>query len=1074
MIWSQPISEDIFKKKYCLSGETTPEEVFHGVAQEVASVEPAHLQQHWQSLFEEEMSSGRLLPGGRILANARPNSKMKFYNNCYTIDIEDSMEGIYQALYEDAQISKSGGGVGFNISKIRPKGDKLSRGGEASGPISFLKVFNESAKIILTGGTRRAAHIAIMNIDHPDIREFITIKKGGLNNELTQFNLSVGISNKFMSDVQADADWALQWGGVVYETVKARELYDLLASHAYEHNEPGVLFLDTVEQYNSGKNYFTMDRSNPCQPAWAKVLTPEGVKTFADLTVGSKIWSKEGWTTVVNKWSTGIKPVYRYATTNGVFYGTENHQVVSNGHKVPIGEADTVETLRGYYDTDHQPHNIQDIMDGLVIGDGSVHKASNNLVYLIIGANDYDYFTSEIQPLLTRDRAKLKKGAYEVSTTIRSEELPKTYERRVPARFITSATTIKSFLRGLFSANGSVCGSRVTLKASSKGLIEDVQLMLSSIGIRSYITTNLSKQVQFSNGSYRCRQSYDLNISADRDKFITSIGFIQHYKNARIPIEAGKDRHTDSDVREVTFVAEEEVWDITVDNESHTYWTQGLNVSNCGEVVMPAYSLCCLASLNLTKFIVDAFTDTVYFDFDAFNRSISIGVRFLDNVLDATQYPLERIEEFSRQWRRIGLGFTGLGDAFAMMKLVYGEVGSLELSHKIGQALRDTSYRTSMELAKEKGQFAAFKTDIAETGFILTLPNDIQKDIRQHGLRNIALNTCAPTGTISLSLGNNCSSGIEPIFSLHYDRNIRTGRGDETRKETVYDDAWLKYRAKAWEQTPENTGVDPLIPPFFVTSQEVDPYAGIDVQAIFQKYIDHSISKTASLPKEYSYEDYKGLWQYAFNSGLKGFTSYNPSGSLKGILEHKEPEKPVDSPVLIDRHHAPKRPVELPCDIHEITVEKNKFVVAIGTYFGALYEVFLVDNNEGLIDVMKYKEGVIKKVGKGKYDLIVKNGVEKILIDNISKFSGGLFGSLSRMVSMSLRHGVPLEFIVETLQKSTGFDKFDKVVARVLKKYIRDGEKVQSSKVCLNCGSEDLIYEGGCVVCKQCGNSACS
>jgi ribonucleoside-diphosphate reductase alpha chain len=975
------------------------------------------------------------------------------------------MEGIYQSLYEDALISKSGGGVGFNTSKVRPKGDKLSKGGEASGPISFLRVFNESAKIIMTGGQRRSAHIAIMNIDHPDIEEFITVKKGSQNNELTQFNISVGITDAFMEKVLADGDWDLIWGGKVYKTVKAKYLYALLAKNAFEHNEPGVLFLDTVEKYNNGYWAFKLDRTNPCQHSWAKVLTPEGIKTFQDIEIGASIWSKEGWTTVVNKWKTGVKKVYRYETPQGVFYGTENHRVVSGNEKVEVGIATTIETLRGEYTPQKYSISPQDVMDGLVIGDGSVHKASNNLVILYIGNNDQDYLTSEVSPLIKKYRPGIKEKVYEILTTLTPQELPKTYERRIPSRFLGSPSRIVGILRGLYSANGSVLHNRITLKSASKGLVEDVQLMLSSIGIRSYTTINKSTKTIFYNGEYTCKESYDINITVDREKFVKSIGFIQAYKNKKITITKTRDKYQDSGIRNVSYISEEDVWDITVDSSSHTYWTQGLNVSNCGEIIQPSYSLCCLASLNLTKFVREPFTPNASIDFDLFKKSVKIGIRFLDNVLDVTDYPLDRIREFSKQWRRVGLGFTGLGDLFAMLGVVYGSPESVEISNKIGESLRDNSYMTSVELAYEKGKFSAYDEKINKSEFIKSLPSDIRAMIKDHGLRNIGLNTCAPTGTISLSLGNNCSSGIEPIFSLQYDRSIRTGRDDEVKKETVYDYAWLQYK--------KLFGEDSKVPPSFITTLDIDPYKGIDIQAAFQKYIDHSISKTCNLPGGYSFEDYIGLWTYAYKAGLKGFTSFNPGGSVKGILEHTDKNKKEIFPT-IERHNAPKRPEELPCDIHEITVDKNKFVVAIGTYFGSLYEVFLVDNNDGKIDVEKHREGTIKKVGKGKYDLLVRNGEEKVLIDNISKFSGGMYGSLSRMVSMALRHGVPLEFIVDTLQKSEGFNRFDKVVARVLKKYIKDGEPTLSHKTCGNCGSNDMVYEGGCVVCKSCGSSQCS
>lgn len=205
MRFVQKVSEEIFQKKYMINGEQSPEEVFRGVAKEVAKAEKSKkLRDQWEKEFYKIMSEGYFIPGGRILANARPDAKLKNYNNCFTIEVEDSIPGIYKALQEDAIINAAGGGVGFNISHLRPKGSPTSKQGESSGPISFLRVFNESAKQIMTGGSRRGAHIAVMNIDHPDIEEFITCKHGELNNEFTQFNISVGITDDFVSRLKED------------------------------------------------------------------------------------------------------------------------------------------------------------------------------------------------------------------------------------------------------------------------------------------------------------------------------------------------------------------------------------------------------------------------------------------------------------------------------------------------------------------------------------------------------------------------------------------------------------------------------------------------------------------------------------------------------------------------------------------------------------------------------------------------------------------------------------------------------------------------------------------------------
>lgn len=262
--WLQDVSREIFEKKYMLHGEKSVEEVFRGIASEIASPESSSERKRIEERFFTALIEGRLIPAGRILANARLKSPMKNYNNCFTIDIEDSMDGIYDALKEDALISKMGGGVGFDASKLRPKGDPLSRGGEASGVVSFLRIFDQSAKTIMTGGHRRSAHIALLDITHPDIEEFITVKQGDKNRELTQFNISVKITDEFVRAVKENDTIDLSFRGKPYKTLQARELYDLLASNAFHHNEPGIFNTDTVERYNNGYWAFTMDRCNPC------------------------------------------------------------------------------------------------------------------------------------------------------------------------------------------------------------------------------------------------------------------------------------------------------------------------------------------------------------------------------------------------------------------------------------------------------------------------------------------------------------------------------------------------------------------------------------------------------------------------------------------------------------------------------------------------------------------------------------------------------------------------------------------------------------------------------------------
>ena len=736
----QPLSEEIFKKKYCLHGETSPEDVFYKVAEEISSVEKTpELREQWKQNFYTTLKKGELIPAGRILANARPDSPMKHYNNCFTIDVEDSIEGIFESLKEDAIIGSVGGGVGFDISNLRPAGSPLSKGGESSGVISFLKVFDQSAQTIMTGGARRSAHIAILRIDHPEVVEFITCKQGEDNNVLTQFNISVAITDDFITAVEEDADWDLIFDGKVYKTIKARWLWDLVAKNAYEHNEPGIFNVDHVERHNNGSYAFRMDRCNPCA------------------------------------------------------------------------------------------------------------------------------------------------------------ELP-----------------------------------------------------------------------------------------------------------------------------------------------------------------MPPYSLCCLSAINLTKFVMHPFSHQAFFDFKSFGETVGVGVRFLDNVLDATSYPLEKIEELSKRWRRIGLGFTGLGNTFTMLGMSYGSPDSKVFSERVASQLMVDSYNASIDLAIEKGSFPDCNiSKLLNSGIIKeTLPEHVRKRIDKHGLRNIGLNTIAPTGTTSLSLGQNCSSGIEPTFSLAYDRNVRTGRGDETIKERIYDYAYILYK--------EEFGEDAKIPSYFSTTLDIDVEAGLEIQAIFQKYIDHSISKTHNLKPGTTFEEYKDLFMKAYKAGVKGFTTFNPEGSMKGVLEHSSSKKE-------EKRIAPKRPYALGCEIHHISSKGEKFMVLVGLLDGTAYEVFVAHP----IDGFKDRTGGIVKAKKGHYKLLNNGG--EVVIENLGKGAEKQYGFFTRILSSILRHqntAMPLQFTVDAIAKDDDFTSFSRGMARVLKKYIPEEEEVLTSAKCPECG-EVLTYIDGCKTCMACRWSKC-
>lgn len=545
--------------------------------------------------------------------------------------------------------------VEFDYSQIRAAGSPIKRfGGTSSGPEPLIKlhqrirsyldrnsnetltsqtivdIYNAIGACVIAGNVRRSAEIAIGEIDDKD---FLDLKNPQIHPE------------------RQDVAWASN-NSIFAELGSA---YNEIAERIIKNGEPGLNWMYNVNNY--GRMNGTQDTNdkavgfNPCQPGFATVLTPNGIRTFNDIDVGDTIWSGQQWTIVTNKQYTGFKPVQKYHTTAGQFIGTANHRVVQNGAKIEVENADTIDIATGILGDTNQL-NPQDVMDGLVLGDGSVHKASNNLVYLCVGSKDYDYHYSEVSDLIVKHRPGLSNVAYEVVTTLSYTDLPHTYNRVIPNEFYYgNANKVCGFLRGLFSANGSVAagGTRIQLKQTSLVLIRQVQEMLSALGITSYITTTKATDVVHHNGTYTSRESYALNISRDRYLFMQQIGFIQKYKT--IGGEVSKNQKLSYDITKVENLGEHDVWDITVDVPEHTYWTGGLLVSNCSEQALESFELCTLADVY-----IDAHAD-IY----DFHRSIKFAYLYAKTVtLLSEQITDPNTKAVMKRNRRIGLSLSGI------------------------------------------------------------------------------------------------------------------------------------------------------------------------------------------------------------------------------------------------------------------------------------------------------------------------------------------------------------------------------------------------------------------------------
>jgi len=583
----QPISREVLIEKYAKGEERSIEDIGRRVARALAQAETPEVRALWESRFLQALQDG-FLPAGRI-QSAAGTAMSATLINCFVQPVGDSIAadedghpGIYTALTEAAETMRRGGGVGYDFSRIRPRGAWV-RGTQsnASGPVSYMRVFDRSCETVESAGSRRGAQMGVLRCDHPDIEEFIHAKDRG---DLSSFNLSVGLTDRFMQAVQDDQPVELvhraapgpqlqasagcrqrEDGLWIYRTLPARALWDQIMRSTYDHAEPGVLFLDRI-------------------------------------------------------------------------------------------------------------------------------NVDNNL-------------------------------------------------------------------------------------------------------------------------------SYCETIAA---------------------------------------------------------------TNPCGEQPLPPYGCCCLGSIDLTRFVRAPFEPAARFDDEGFARLAQVAVRMLDNVLDITVWPLPRQQEEARSKRRIGLGFTGLGDALAMLNLRYDTDAARNAARRIAELLRDSAYQASADLAQERGAFPLFNADLylSRGTFASRLPGPLKERIRANGLRNSHLLSIAPTGTISLAFADNVSNGIEPPFSWTYTRRKRTP--DDSFKEYIVEDhAWRLYRHLKGADTP--------LGPAFVTALQMSAQAHEEMVAAVSPHIDSGISKTVNVPADYPYAEFQDLYLRAWTSGLKGLSTYRPNAVLGAVLSAEAP-----------------------------------------------------------------------------------------------------------------------------------------------------------------------------------------
>lgn len=1098
------MSRAIFRKKYMLEMETEEHQPIERILSVVGKYFPEVVSDLREALYKRWIG-----PAGGIWRAADNPDKNVSSINCTTLaQIEDSLESIsFDGHYWWMKFSAFGQGEGVDLSKLRPRGAKIHNTAKSStGVPSCMITFHRLLEYIAQEG-RRGASLMSLNIKHPDVPEFITMKdEGGI---LDTANISLQITDDFMEAVKNNDEWSFCFEND-YEKIErktnARELFKFLAEHVWKSGDPGVQFIDTAKKYsNSDYLGHPVVSTNACSfTGDTLIVTKEGVFPIKNL-VGKKVTIFDGIDWVKNSGFsiTGYnQDIYRVTLQSGLYFDTtEQHRFFTEKgeekrtYELSVGDRLEYNLEQAKFEGTHYEEGAY--LKGFLLGDGNIRDEGfsngprpqlwlyepkygcfNKIKESFNEISKREMYNNTITEceLKTYKSSGKKRASVSGLTSIERGSLYKwchDYKKELPNEVFNWNNKSKiELLAGLFDSDGTSFDTKkgfgYQISSINKEFLIGVLRLLSTIGIYGKLSVMKKKGASIIKGTaydtqevYRITipQKYAIELAKQvsfarlKDFSKKTISYNQKFKYNKIVSIDKLDNKADK------------VYCTHVSSTSKFMVNSGIITGNSEQWLDP-HNVCLLSSINLSKF--------QEYDWDGYKKLIRLITYLLDAFrryeIDEGRSPSPIQKEKLSKLPRIGIGVTGLADYFIYKEIVYASKESIQESKKIFSLLSGEAYKASYEIAKKDGKSFEYydKEKYKKSPFVQRLLNEgLIEDYHLDYQAHVCKTTVAPNGSLTevMEAGG---SGIEPIFAKYFTRRERATT-DNWKEWYIFNHTVRREMDKyKLEHTKENAEKI-TNKPYWITAHDINNLEKINMMAEIQKYIDSAISVTYNLPENASVQEIEDIYFHGWEKELKGVAIYR-EGSKDGVLiTDKAKRQSVKSFQNVE-----KRPETLPCDIYEMQVDKRRVIALVGIYEDRPYEIFITDDPDEMISVKHAKTGMIKKIKTGRYDLIVEGKRSKYILEDISSVFDDEWGTLSRLVSMNLRHNnVPLQFIVDQLNKTRKFGTFSKGVARTLKRYIQEGEEVLTSNgICPECG-EKMIYKEGCTMCPSCMFTKC-